>query len=1142
MSNESDYTKLDDISHVLKCPDVYMGALKNTEKELYTFDGKNVKLEKVYYNTGLLKIFDEILTNASDNLQRPSSGIKNISVNFFIDSKHPEQSGISIYNDGSTIPIKLHESGIYIPELIFTQFRSGSNFTNRTKTTGGKNGIGSKLTSVYSTLFEIEIVNDGKRYYQRVENNCRTVNPPEIEKLKRKEKSSITITFIPDYEKLGTSMTPDNLKVLFKRVHDLSYLPINIYLNDSLLPKLTWKQYVNSFNMGTDLFCFTKDRWNIAFGIASTKARAISYVNNIATYDGGEHVKYILNQIYDYIKTKIPDVQHSTLKSKLVVFVSAIIDDPLFNSQAKEKLTSQPKSFGTTCIIPEKILSAFVESTDILELLKPKQKTTKTQTKRGKLTSIEKLVEANKAGTAEGWKCTLFLCEGLSAKTMCDKGIGILGHDYYGCYPLRGKVLNARNASENKYDDNRELSDIKEIIGLQDNVEYTTTKGLRYGKVVCVKDADSDGAAIMGLVINFFESKFPSLLKIEGFFSEFVSPMIKVIYNQNDKKKRRVVPFYNEVEYRRFIQEVSGSNDKFIVKFIKGLATNEDSDIKEYFNNYSDNKIEVKFDGKYDRWLDMAFNSKRTNDRKLWLTTITPDTHLPREKNVPISVIDFIRSDLVLFSYDSCVRSIPSCIDGLKPSQRKIIYTFFNMGNKAYNEIKVFQLGGLVAKKANYHHGDASMNATIIGMAQDYPGSGNNLPLLKPIGQFGSRVENGEDAGAPRYISCCLDKITRLMFPQIDDSLMTIKEEDNQKVEPFYYVPIIPTILVNGAKGIGTGWSTDIPSFDPIEIINYIRCILNGETPIHIHSFYKDFIGKITEESDRWNYHGVVEKVNNHTYIVKELPVRYSTSQFIARLNYLSELNNLNSIRSDKTKTQKADELTKLAKKQKINWAPNLLIESFENRSTVEKINFKIEFVESTTIPEVIKALGLVESIKNTNMVAFDKENKIRRFNNIEEIVDEWFDVRYNIYDKRLNKMIKDAEFELKVISNKCRFIEENIKKIIDVKNKAKAEIIDTLEKRGYDKLNMNEKRSMKSGGSDENDEQNVEMNGAVGTFDYLLDMKIYALTKEKYESLKNKMNELMRKLEEYKNLTVEALWLDELNALEEAIIKVYES
>ena len=1120
MTSSVDYSELDEISHTIECPDVYMGALKNVTKDLYTFDGKNVKMENVNYNTGLLKIFDEILTNASDNLQRKNSGIQNIMVNIGNDE-------ISVYNDGKTIPIEKNENGIWIPELIFTHFRSGSNFRKRNKTTGGKNGIGSKLTSVFSKQFEINIINNGKHYYQKVENNCRKVNPPVISNMNNSEES-ITITFKPDFDLLRCSLTIYNKKVLYKRVHDLTYLPINIYLNDELLPKLTWDEYVNSFSISKKLFTHTQDRWKIAFGVTNDKFRSISYVNNISTYDGGEHVKYIIDQIYNFIKPKC-DVPKTTLRSKLVIIVSAIIDDPSFTSQAKEKLSTPPEEFGSKCIIPNQLLTKFLEYSNILELLKPKQKVVKTKVKKGKLTNVEKLVEANKAGTSEGWKCTLFLCEGLSAKTMCDAGIGILGHDYFGCYPLRGKVLNARSASDNKYFNNRELNDIKEIIGLQDGVKYDSVKGLRYGKIVCVKDADADGAAIMGLVINFFESKFPSLLKLDGFFSEFISPMIKVIYNPNDKNKRKVIPFYNEVEYREFINSVSGNKEqitdnskRFSVEFIKGLATNEDSDIKEYFTNYNDNKIEIKFDNNYDSWLDMAFNTKRANDRKVWLTTITPDTCLPRKKNIPISVIDFVKSDLVLFSYDNCVRSIPSCIDGLKPSQRKILYTLFKMGNKGFDKMKVFQLGGLVAKKANYHHGDQSMNSTIIGMAQNYPGCGNNIPLLKPSGQFGSRVENGEDAGAPRYISCSLDKVTRLIFPQIDDSLMNVKEEDNQKVEPFYYVPIIPMILVNGARGIGTGWSTDIPSFNPIEIINYVKSMILLDKPSHIHSYYKDFVGKITEDKDRWNYHGIVKKINNYTFNITELPIRYSTSKFISRLNFLVELGNLDSISNAKTREQKQDELMKTAKNNMVYWTPNNIIESFENRSTVEKINFMITFKDKVTIENVIDTLGLVQSIKNTNFTAFDAENMIKRFNNITEIIDEWYNVRYSIYELRLKKIIDDIEYNLKVISNKCKFIEENITKVIDIKNKPKSEIVSILETRNYDKLSINEK--------DSNDD--------VKSYDYLLNMKIYSLTKEKYEQLKRKLEEMQSKLEEYKNLSVEEVWIEDLDTLKNTLTK----
>lgn len=1138
-ASADDFHELDEITHTITCPDVYMGALKTTTKELYTFDGQQVKLERVTYNTGLLKIFDEILTNASDNLQRQHSNIQNIMVNISDDS-------ITVFNDGFTIPIEKNSSDIWIPEMIFTHFRSGSNFKRKNRTTGGKNGIGAKLTSVFSSEFIIDISNNGKHYHQVVTNNCRNIQPPVITSNSDldSEVNHISITFKPDFNLLKTTMTEDNKKVLYKRVHDLSYLPVDVYLNDNPLPRLSWDEYVRSFPIGQKMYTYVSPRWRVAFGLTSDKHRSISYVNNIATYEGGTHVKYILDQLYNVFHTKC-DVAMTTFKSKLFVIVSAVLDDPSFTSQAKEKLSSLPSEFGTTCNIPEQIINAFIFESNIIELLKPKSsKNTKTKVKRSKITSIEKLDEANKAGTSEGYKCTLFLCEGLSAKTMCDAGISILGHDYYGCYPLRGKVLNTRNASDNKYNNNREITDIKEILGLQDGVEYTTVAGLRYGKVVCVKDADADGAAIMGLVINFFESKFPSLLKIPGFFSEFISPMIKVVYNSNDKHKRTVLPFYNEVEYRDFIERIKRNPDgrRFTVEFIKGLATNEDSDINEYFTNYHDNKIEIIFDENYSCWLDMAFNAKRANDRKKWLETITPDTHLPRRKREPIRVIDFIQSDLVLFSYDDCVRSIPSSVDGLKPSQRKILYTLFKMGNKGFDKMKVFQLGGLVAKKANYHHGDQSMNATIIGMAQDYPTSGNNIPLLKPSGQFGSRMENGEDSGAPRYISCSLNKVTRLIFPPIDDSLMNYKEEDNQTVEPYYYIPIIPMILVNGAKGIGTGWSTDIPSFDPLDIIQYVKSTLLLEELPHIHSWYRGFEGTVLEEADRWTYRGTIKQLDEYTFEVQELPIRYSKSKFVNRLNYLlwagetglktgvletvttrgsargSTRTTVTGSRNTKRNNSEVEDFEASAKKWKINWSPIYPISNYVNKSpNVNKVLFTVKFKVRLTVQQVMETLGLTQSIKKTNMVAFNEYNQIEQFDTIRNIIESWYDLRYQLYASRIQKIIAEIEHELKILTNKARFIEEHIKKVIDVKNMSKLNIIELLEKRGYDKLPS---------------KANVD----VVDYDYLLNMKIYALTKEKYEELLRKTDDMKLKLEQCKSTTVEEIWLKELEDLEHAL------
>lgn len=1083
--------------HVLNRPDLYMGENTVKTKNMYLYDpeSKRVTCEKVTYSTGLIKIFDEILMNAVDNVQR-NSGITYIKVDISSDE-------ITISNNGESIPIKLYnDTNIYEPEAAFTIPMTSSNFDDsELRTVGGRNGIGCKLTTIFSTLFHIDIVNNHTHYTQLVEQNDGIINPPEIKHNVNAE-DSVTITFTPDFPRFNVqSIDIDTRRIMYKRVHDNSYLPIDLYINGTKLPRLSWSQFVASYPFQCKFIALTNENtacpymWRIAFG-TSDKADKISFVNYISTFKGGPHVNYIENQlckkIYDLISKKLP-VTEDNIKSKLVIFVSAIIPNPSFTGQAKEKLNS-PNKFTNECLISDVTIKSFVDSSELIDILtKSFTKSMNSKQKRSKINDVHKLVEANLAGTKHGHKCTLFLCEGLSAKTMVDSGMCILGHDLYGCYPLRGKLLNTRNASISNYHSNRELNDLKLILGLEDGTTYTDVSKLRYGKVVCVKDADSDGADIMGLIINFFETKFPSLLQINGFFSEFISPMIQIVRTNNVVNKhginQKVIPFYNEVEYRKFIEEISSDQSfgSFTVKFIKGLATNEDSDIKNYFNHYSDNCINIKFNESYKESLDLAFNGKRANDRKYWLATINPDTHLPRLKGTPISCDDFVNNDLVLYSMDSCVRSIPSLVDGLKPSQRKIIYTLFIKGqSSSRKQMKVFQLGGMVAKTSNYHHGDQSMNETIIKMAQDFPGS-NNIPLLERSGQFGSRQEMGDDAGQPRYISCCLAEIARLIFPKIDDVLLKQREEDNQLVEPNYYVPIIPFVLVNGVLGLGTGWSTKIPAFNPYDIINYVKSIVLCDEPTYIRSFYNGYSGLIQEYNSGWIYHGSYRKFGKQLNIT-EIPIETSISDYQDLLNSLMN-----------------ERIVKRKNKEEI--IPPIISNYVNNNNKdANSVNYVIELINELDDEDIVDRFKLFCTKSSSNMVLFNRFGRIRRYADIESIIDEWFSVRYQLYGKRIEYQIQQLELAYKIASNKARFIKENITEMIDIKNKPKSIVNDILHDRSFDLVD--------------------------NSFDYLLDMKIHYLTKEKYEQLISKMNELNDQINSLKATTIEREWLNDLDTL----------
>ena len=175
-----------------------------------------------------------------------------------------------------------------------------------------------------------------------------------------------------------------------------------------------------------------------------------------------------------------------------------------------------------------------------------------------------------------------------------------------------------------------------------------------------------------------------------------------------------------------------------------------------------------------------------------------------------VSHKDFINKEMIHFSIYDCERSIPNLMDGLKTSLRKILYSSFK--KNLTTEIKVAQFSGYVSEQSGYHHGEASLNGAIVGMAQDYVGS-NNINLLLPNGQFGTRLQGGKDSASERYIFTQLNQITRYIYRKEDDPVLEYLEDDGDPVEPRYYVPIVPMVLVNGGKGIGTGFSTDILSY-----------------------------------------------------------------------------------------------------------------------------------------------------------------------------------------------------------------------------------------------------------------------------------------------------------------------------------------
>lgn len=420
--------------------------------------------------------------------------------------------------------------------------------------------------------------------------------------------------------------------------------------------------------------------------------------------------------------------------------------------------------------------------------------------------------------------------------------------------------------------------------------------------------------------------------------------------------------------------------------------------------------------------IDMAFNKKRADDRKRWLANLEPDTYLDMSEST-IKVSDFINKELILFSNYDNIRSIPSVIDGLKPGQRKILFSCFK--RKLKGEIKVAQLSGYVGEHSAYHHGEASLASTIVGLAQNFVGA-NNINLLLPIGQFGTRLLGGKDMASARYIFTSLSKVTRKMFMLEDDYLVEYQEEEGQRIEPYYYAPIMPMVLVNGADGIGTGWSTSIPSYNPVELIDaYIKRI-DGKSfeENDLNPWFKGYTGTIgwmDRSGGGYEIKGKFERLESNLLRITELPIKKWTTDYKKFLEDLAQ-------------------------------EENPFITDIKEYHTENRVDFQIEIPTLSNLEDddLYKRLKLSTTMSMNNLVLFDHDRKIKKYQDISEIMEEHYLVREDFYKKRKEFLVNKLTKETTMISNKVRFILMVINNELVISKKQKALLVAELKRKGF--------------------------------------------------------------------------------------------
>lgn len=1221
------YRKLKQFIHVYKKPSTYIGdPNKELKKDwLYSFsEGKGYK-GSTDIPDGVERLFIELIMNAADNIKRS----KDLKINPGVVRVKMNNMEISVYNEGLPIPVEKNEEGIYVPEMIFGELLTSSNYDSeneddmeeelKTKKIdgAGTNGIGAKAVNIFSTFFKI-IIHDHIRklkYTQVWKNNMHEKEEPEITPYKGRT-SSVEVVYHMDFkrfkydpvlkignpftdEEVSGGYTKDVFEIFARHSATLSWAcKIPVHFNDITFNIKNVKEYGKVFYgdavdtglvyyqwpSGTEVK-FSKKKYFQALDLkveplievlvldAPDKGEVFSYVNANITREGGTHVDAIWSVLGKKIvktmkeKMKLDKTENNKLtigdiKPHLTLFVSFVgVNRPGFDSQSKNKLRyPKQKELSKDISIPEesfniinnwmlyKRLSATLKLKNT-DLMKESDGVMKKYLGKNK-----KVVEANYAGDRKidlRISCTLYLCEGDSASTYIDTKMSLMdrGRDRIGYIPLRGKGLNVMNANEKQLNKNEEIKQIKKYLGLVEGTDYSIDSNyhnLRYGKVCILADSDDDGLHIIGLTILYFYFFFPSLLQRDFLYYE-KTPLVRIT------KGKQIHKFYSLYEYENWKKNNDSTGWK--ANFFKGLASSTDDNVED---DLQDPKI-IKFilDPESSSSLDLAFKRQLSNERKSWISNYNgSDTDFSTAKEQEIT--KFINQDFIQYSIITLSRAIPKLMDGLKEAQRKILQTAYKKWNiscdkDSYNEFKVAQFQGSIADITKYEHGEQNLETTIINMIRNFPGT-NNIPLLQPLGQFGSRMDAKKKTSG-RYIFTAPQIILPFIFRMEDKSLLTYRYEENIKIEPVTFLPIIPMILVNGCLGLATGHSTFIPNFNPLQIIEWIRQRIN------------DVDENLITEVNPWYYGhtGTIKIIDRRNKKKRGNRVKVTTIKNDADDNVTVQTAELNDVFTEDDSSNLLDDSYENKSEENLDPMIGDLLDSLkpeESRPLLTMISYgeyyvqdgkiiitelpigiwtkdyedelddmitekkiKTKYVEASKQKVYIeitgfqgpinhKTLKLVRSYGMSNMVLLDNNCKPVRYDTQYEILEEFYDQRLPYYYERRKNLINKLKNEIDFLSNKEMFITSLLEKKILIQNEEEDVI---------------RKQYLNAGIKEE-------------YFDKFLGLPLKTQTKAKVNEILNDVVVKKKELEVLESKKAQDLWIDDLNDLEREYKKYLEN
>lgn len=941
-------------------------------------------------------------------------------------------------------------------------------------------------------------------YTQRFTDNLKTAEVPILCKPsgKNAKKSSTRITWKVELERLGMAapLSDDILNVLRTRVVDIAACTgkrLAVLVDDQKIPIKNVKDYTMALGggaIGRDVLnadgvpcmevCFVR-------ADDENPACTVGFVNGVRC-SSGKHVDLVRKRVLEALgqvlskRFKRPvTVKPNDLRELLTVVIDIVAYNPTFTSQTKDILDSSMDKLGLQGFeISAATLRGF-ERTGIVDALadaqnkqdeKSVQKTIKAD--RGRTSSIPKYEKALKLNGTKGKDqppCSLFLTEGDSAKQLAVAGFGVIGRDYNGVFPLRGKLVNVHNMTARKAIEHREIKHLTQILGLDPSAVYTHEKALTlpYRHLVIFTDQDTDGAHIMGLILNWLHTFYGSLLTaLPDFVYRFATPIIRARVSSEQRD------FFSQAEYEIWLAGRRPTH----VKYFKGLGTSNSEDAKAYFKNLPNHRFPVNYTGaSCANAVKLFFANDRTDDRKQVLTYTDPSAYLHYGTD-NITYNSFMHTELAQHGVADNRRSLASMVDGMKPSQRKVLYIALT---RQSGEMKVAQLAASVADKTHYHHGEKSLVQTMVAMAQNWIGT-NNIALLKPNGMFGSRHNVRTEHSAERYIFTERHPIARIIFPQPDDSVLEFEEDDGHAVEPKHFVPIIPMLLCNGSDGIGTGWKSNCPAYAPRDVIaNTRRLILDTTAPLApMKPAFVGFTGSVEPDGDEWVFKGKATVESATIIRITELPPKMWTEVYI-----------------------------EWVREHLVGDRAHQFVSSVENHSLFHTVDIVVKAKPGANLQDrdLIKELKLSTKVSMQFLNLFDAGARLHRYTSVFEIMRAHAVERKKLYRARIDAQIARMRHDECIARNKACFVDEIRAGTLNPIPMTTKDMTTHLTQHNY----------YKDGDSE---------------YDYLLKLNLASLTTDKSAALHAEANKLYQMLNELKKTKIEDVWNRELDQLETAL------